>query len=123
MTSTTLLDAAARAFAMVSYSDGRLELTERARFGKFAAADPALSKLNQADVPDAWSEAIAEVQSSPSFGDALLAIRTTITSAVDKAVIMRTAQAALMADDRIEEQENVAISELAKALGLDPEAY
>jgi tellurite resistance protein len=123
MSSTSLLDAVAHAFAMVSFSDGRLELVERARFGKFCASDPALAALDQADVPDAWAEAIAEVQNSPSFGDALLVIRNAATTDMDKAVVMRAAQAALIADDREEEQENIAIAKLAEALGLDPDAY
>ena len=36
---------------------------------------------------------------------------------------MRVAQLALVADEKLESQENLAISALAEALGLDPKNY
>ena len=42
MAVSTLLDAAARAFAMVSLSDGNLSPSEEHRFARFVAGDAAL---------------------------------------------------------------------------------
>jgi tellurite resistance protein len=123
MAITALLDASARAFAMVAYADGNLALIEEARFAKFAASDPALQAMNREDVRDAWARAIKDVQTSPSFGSPLLAIRNEIVAAGDKATVMRAAQAAVVADLKIEPQENEAVRLLAEALDLDPDEF
>jgi tellurite resistance protein len=123
MTVSTLLDAAARAFAMVSMADGRLSPAEEHRFARFAAADARLGPATQADVREAWTAALADVQASPSFGAPLVTIRMETTMAEDRATIMRAAQAALVADGRLEPQENAAIRALAEALKLDPDDF
>ena len=63
------------------------------------------------------------MKASPSFGAPLITIRTEVASAGDKATVMRAAQAAVVADNKVELQENVAVRTLAEALGLDPEEY
>lgn len=120
---TPILLNAARAFAMVSYSDGNTSPAEQQRFARIASRDPALSTFGHAEIADAWAEASREVHAAQSFGTALVTIRTEITSEADKAVMMRIAQAAVVADGKLEAQENVAIRTLAEALELDPEKY
>jgi len=120
---TPVLLNSARAFAMVSFADGNLAPAEAQRFAKFAHNEPGLNHSGHADIADAWEQAAREVHAAQSFGTALLAIRTEITSAADKALLMRVAQAALIADGKLEPQENQAVSSLAEALGLDPENY
>ena len=120
---TPLLLNAARAFAMVSLADGKLAPAEAQRFAHMTSKDPVLGHSGHAEITDAWTQAAHEVHASQSFGTALIAIRTEITDAADKALIMRVAQAAVVADGKLEAQENVAISALAEALGLDPKAY
>jgi tellurite resistance protein len=120
---TPLLLNAARAFAMVSFSDGRLSPAEAQRFSRLAAQEPALSHSGHAEAADAWAQAAREVHEAQSFGAALLAIRTEVTDAPGKALMMRMAQAALVADGRLELQENKAVSSLAEALELDPRDY
>lgn len=118
-----LLLNAARAFAMVSFSDARLSLAEEARFARLAAAEPGLRDATQKDVRTAWRQAVKEVQASQSFGGPLVAIRSEISSIGDKHLLMRAAQAAVVADNKLELQENAAVKSLAEALGLDPESY
>lgn len=120
---TPLLLNAARAFAMVSFADGNLAPAEAQRFARLASKDATLGTAGHAEIADAWTIASNEVHAAQSFGAALVTIRTEITAAADKAAIMRMAQAAIVADGRLEAQENVAISSLAEALGLDPKAY
>ena len=120
---TPLLLNAARAFAMVSLADGKLAPAEAQRFAHMTSKDPVLGHSGHAEITDAWTQAAHEVHASQSFGTALIAIRTEITDAADKALIMRVAQAAVVADGKLEAQENAAISALAEALGLDPAAY
>ena len=114
---------AARAFAMVSYADGNLAPLEAQRFAAFANKEPGLNHSGHADIAEAWEQAAREVHAAQSFGVALVTIRTEITSDADKALLMRVAQAALIADGKLEQQENQAISSLAEALGLDPANY
>ena len=120
---TPLLLNSARAFAMVAFADGRLAPVEAGRFAAIAARDPAFASVGHAEVADAWIQASGEVHAAQSFGTALVTIRTEITSAADKAVLMRVAQLALVADGKLEAQENVATSALADALGLDPKNF
>ena len=120
---TPVLLNSARAFAMVSFSDGNLAPAEAQRFAKFVHGEPALNRSGHAEIADAWEQASREVHAAQSFGTALLAIRTEITGAGDKALLMRVAQAAVIADGKLEPQENKAISSLAEALELDPENY
>ncbi len=120
---TQILLNAARAFAMVSFADGRLAPSEAQRFTKLAEREPVLSVGGHAAIQDAWEQASREVHAAQSFGSALLAIRTQVTNAADKALLMRVAQAAVVADGKLEAQENQAIFSLAEALGLDPKSY
>ncbi len=119
----TLLLNAARAFAMVSFSDGRMSPAEAQRFARMASQEPALDHFGHLQASDAWAVASREVHEAESFGAALLAIRTEITEADGKALMMRVAQAAVVADGKLEAQENKAIAMLAEALGLDPENF
>jgi tellurite resistance protein len=123
MAISTLLDACARAFAMVALADGKLSPAEEHRFARFAAGEPALKSTAQADARAAWKQALKDVKTSPSFGGPLVVIRTEVFSPADKAVVMRAGQAALVADNKLELQESAAIRTLAEALGLDPEKF
>lgn len=120
---TQLLLNSARAFAMVAFADGKLAPLEAQRFAHLASKDKVLGTNGHAEIADAWTQASHEVHTAQSFGGALIAIRTDITNPEDKAVVMRVAQAAVVADGKVEAQENMAISALAEALGLDPKAY
>lgn len=122
MPPATLINAA-RAFAHVALADGQLSPKEADRFARVVAAEAGLAGSAPQLVTAAWEAAIAEVESSASFGGMLVAIRSEVTAAWDKAMLMRIAQAAVVADDRLEPQESVAVRTLAEALGLDPEAY
>jgi tellurite resistance protein len=120
---TPLLLNAARAFAMVSYADGTLAPAEAQRFARVAEKDPAFATAGHAEIADAWIQASREVHEAQSFGSALLSIRSEMAGDEEKALIMRIAQAAVVADGKLDPQENKAIGSLAEALGLDPSKY
>jgi tellurite resistance protein len=120
---TPLLLNAARAFAMVGFADGKLAPAEAQRFARIADNDPAFANAGHAEIAEAWETAAREVHAAQSFGTALVTIRTEVTEPADKAIVMRVAQAAVVADGKLELQENVAISTLAEALGLDPATF
>ena len=123
MAISTLLDACARAFAMVALADGEISPAEEHRFARFVAGEPSLKSSSQTDVRAVWKQAVKDVKASPSFGGPLVVIRTEVFSPSDKAVVMRAGQAALVADNKLELQESAAIRTLAEALGLDPEKF
>ena len=118
-----LLDAAAHAFALVSFADADLDPAEERRFASFVASDPDLKVASGEEIAAAWSWAVGEVKASQSFGAPLVSIRIAVSSAAEKACVMRAAQAAVVADGVEKEQEIVAIQALAEALGLDPKTY
>lgn len=120
---TPLLLNAARAFAMVAFADGKLAPAEAQRFAHLASQDPALGLAGHAEIADAWAQASKEVHEAQSFGGALVTIRSEVTTATEKAVLMRVAQAAVVADGKLELQENKAVVMLAEALDLDPTDY
>jgi tellurite resistance protein len=114
---------AARAFALVCFADGRLVPTESLRFHSTVASDPEFKSVPDGDIADAWAKAVKEVEKAQSFGGPLVAIRTDTKTEAQKAMIMRIAQAAVVADRELLAQENGAIFSLAEALGLDPAQY
>jgi tellurite resistance protein len=118
-----LLDAAAHAFALVSFADADLSPAEERRFASFVAGDPDLKAASKDEIAAAWVWAINEVKTSQSFGTPLISIRMAVTSASDKATVMRAAQAALAADGVEKDQEDMAIRAIADALGLKPDDY
>lgn len=120
---TPVLLNAARAFAMVSFADGNLAPAEQQRFAKLVGGEALLNHHGHTEIADAWSQASREVHAAQSFGPALLAIRTEVTAEAERALMMRIAQAAVVADGKLEAQENVAVSTLAEALGLETDKY
>jgi tellurite resistance protein len=120
---TPVLLNAARTFAMVSFADGNLAPAEQQRFAKVVGHEALLNHHGHAEIADAWAQASREVHATPSFGTALVTIRTEVTAEAEKALMMRIAQAAVVADGKLEAQENVAVRALAEALGLEADKY
>jgi tellurite resistance protein len=123
MSDTSLLAAAARAYAIVCFSDGRLTPVEARLFASFAGNDETLRSATAGDIEAAWSLAAAEVEASADDRASLEAIAACATAPKARAAVMRAAQAATVADDRLELQENAAVRRIAQALKLDPETY
>lgn len=115
-----LINAAAHAFAMVCLADGNLAWEEK-RFESFAATDPSLSSFSRSEATAAWQRAIKAVETSKNYAVPLAAIRGWVTDANGATCVLRAAQAAIIADQRIEPQENTAIRAIADALNLDPD--
>ena len=113
----------ARAFAHVSFSDGKIVQTEIKRFANVVSNEPWIASESPDAIAAAWEEAVREVKHAQSFGGPLLSIRTEMIDPQQKALMMRIAQAAVVADRKLEEQESGAIRMLADALGLDPNTY
>jgi tellurite resistance protein len=123
MTHRPLLDASAHAFALVSFADADLSPVEERRFASFVAGDSALKIASKDEIAAAWAWAVGEVKSSQSFGAPLVSIRIAVTTALEKTVVMRAAQAAVVADGVEKDQESVAVRALAEALDLNPDKY
>ena len=123
MTISTL-DAAARAWAVVCLADGRLVPLEERRFLSFAASDAAFAEMSPAEAAAAWLRAYEAVSGGPDYSRFLPGIADAVAGSVHApAVVMRAAQAALIADRIEAPQETGAIQALARAMGLDPAGY
>ncbi len=123
MPDTSLLAAAARAYAVVCFSDGRLSPLEARRFASFAAAEGALRTAPAEEIEAAWTAAVREVEATSDARKSLEAIAAFATTPSARAAVMRAAQAATVADRRVEPQEDAAVIRIAEALKLDPTAY
>lgn len=123
MAKLSLLEAAAHAFAMVSFADAEISPSEQRRFKDFVGGELDLKEATPDQTAAAWDKALADVEASQSFGGPLVQIRTSVSSTAERALIMRAAQAAVVADEVDEPQEDSAIWALAEALGLKPEDY
>jgi tellurite resistance protein len=123
MSSHALLNAAARTYVMVCLSDGRMVPVEDLRFTSTLAAIPAFRSMAPQDVKAAYARAKEAVTDAESFAAPIASIAAEASGAADKTAIMRVAQAALIADGRVELQENACVAMLAEALGLDPAAF
>ena len=114
---------AARAFAHVCNADGRIAEIEIRRFADVIKNEPWIANESPDAIALAWEEAVKAVEEARSFGGPLVPIRMEVTDPQMKALMMRVAQAAVVADVRLEDQEGIAIRMLADALGLDPDNY
>ncbi|MGD2133614.1 MAG: TerB family tellurite resistance protein [Maricaulaceae bacterium] len=123
MAKQPMLDAAARAYALVCFADGRLVPLEDRKFPSFATTDPALANFDAAAVAKAWSDAVKAVSASKDGKKVFKALIAEAKTQEIKTAAMRAAQAAVVADREIKPQEDVWVARIAEAFGLDPASY
>ena len=122
--SEQLEDAVAAAFAYVSCADGELAPAERERFLAFAEAEPGLATdAAQAAAGrfDARAAAFRE-DFAAAERDAFEVIGRVRGSAHADSVL-RAAQVAVVADERLADVEEAAVARVCEALGIDPAAH
>lgn len=123
MSTLSLLEAAARTYALVCYSDGRMPRSESDKFAAFAAGEASLARFSSLDIDVAWKGAVQDMAKLPAYADAIAAIASSTSNPAEAEVLMRAGQKALVADGRDEPQENGALHAIAVALKLDPDRY
>jgi tellurite resistance protein len=116
---TELLNAAARAFALVAMADARQAPAEAARFTRFVEQESALSGAGAC--ADAFQTACTQAAAAPSFEAFLPGVAAGIDTPQERALLLRAGRAALVADGVAAPQESAALRALAQSLGLDPE--
>jgi len=117
---TRLLNAAARAFALVAMADARKAPAEARRFALFVQREPALASAGASEA--VFETACAQAAAAPRFEDLLNGVAADLHTHEERALVLRAGQAAAVADGAIAPQENAALAALAQALGLDPAA-
>ena len=100
MSDAFLLAAAARAYAIVCFADGRLSPLEARRFASFASTEGALRTAAAGEIEAAWLEAVREVEAKSDVRASIKAIAARATTPSARAAVMRAAQAAAIADRR-----------------------
>jgi len=124
MSTISKLDAAARAWAIVCLADGRLVPLEERRFLSFVAMDKAFAGIPPTEAAAAWLRAFEAVSKGPDYRPYVAGIADAAAGSTEAGpMIMRAAQAALIADRVETPQEIGAVQALAEAMGLDPSAY
>jgi uncharacterized tellurite resistance protein B-like protein len=110
-----ILNASAKAFALVCKADTRLTAKESERFREFASGVLG----DESQVNAAWVEASAQAEAADDFSPLIDSIVAEKFSEDDKIAVLRAAQAALIADGQEHPQEVAAIDALAAALGIE----
>lgn len=118
--SENLVVAAARAHALVSLSDGRTTWLESHGFAARMRRDPAFTGVAPERLDEASSAAFAALKGDELFEDEAHAIALLLNTREEREAVLRAAQAALVADGANRDQENDAISALARAMNLNP---
>ncbi|MDX2235541.1 MAG: TerB family tellurite resistance protein [Hyphomonadaceae bacterium] len=117
--SDALLDAAARAYALVCLSDGRVDWPEDRAFASRMAHDPSFSQFEREDLEAAAAIAMGSIRGEQSFHEVARAIARLVDAPEEREAVMRAARAAVVADGGIRDQEERALEALAGALGFD----
>ena len=115
--------AVTRTFAYVACSDGELAPSERERFVGWAGAEEAVSGGPEqlAATFDAFAVELSEdfLAAEARYLESLRAARP---RPEQRELIVRSAQVAIVADERLEAVEEAALFKVCAALGVDPSA-
>jgi tellurite resistance protein len=117
-----LWSAASAAFALMATSDGEVAESERARLESWLAQHserPALHKEALAHF-DELAARLMSPDAERAHREAIAFLRACETKA-HRELVLSAARAALVADERIDEREEIALREVCAALQLDPE--
>lgn len=109
------------AFLLVAFADGHYDSSEERRFLSTLANHPALACVKTSALEEAYNSLIVEIEAD--FANAADSIMKSISAAKDDATacaaIKIAARGAVVADDRIAPQEEIMLSRIAEALGLE----
>jgi tellurite resistance protein len=117
-----LLRAAARAYALMCYADGRLAPAEQARFAAYLKSEDAFASCADTDIETTWKQAFRDVWRDGGYGPSLPVIAAAAVDEPARDLMLRAARAALVADHVLAPQEEGALAAIAMALGRAPEA-
>lgn len=119
-----LLRAVSGAFAVVACADGGIDNAEVERFAALVRGEPAFRGINPRTLELQFRHL------ATAIADDFVAGRTLALDAVrsvrghhDAQLVIRAAQIAIVADERIRDQEERALIDVCVALDLDPKHY
>lgn len=119
--SETMAFAICGAYLMVTFADGHHDVVEEDRFLAPLANDPALQKISAGDLTKAYNT--LTLKYAENYAEAATSTISTIKAAretIDAAdAIKKAAQCAIVADRRLERQEELVMNQIADALGLE----
>lgn len=121
----TLLRAVAGAFALIACADGHLADAEVERFLTLVEGQDALKSVSVEDLEQRFRKLSATFTAEYDLGERkateLVAAVRHDPEAVE--LVIRAAQIAIVADERLEPVEEVALTRLCRALEVDPSGY
>lgn len=120
-----LLRAVAGAFAIIACADGELAEAEVDRFVETVLASDAFAKVDASRLEGVFRDVCQAI-----FGDfeegrrhALAAVEGVKGDPAKAELVVRAAQVAVVADERLRAPEENALRQVCETLGLDPKAY
>jgi tellurite resistance protein len=114
--------ATAAAFALVACADGELATDERTRFERWLAEQAQPSELHRETMAlfDALARRLLGVEAEPARSDAAALVRACANTEQHE-LVLAAARSAIVADQRIDEREELMLRQICEWLGLDPE--
>lgn len=115
--------AACGAYLLGAFADARVERTEEARFLGGVVNDPAFRMFSPGELASEYTRLLAALGDDYDAAEAeiLGAIASVRNNRRAVEAIKVSARHAVIADQKIKPQEDVALARIARALGLDPE--
>jgi len=119
--SKTMAFAICGAYLMVTFADGHHEAIEEGRLMATLVNDPQLARIATTDLQDAYNDLQTAFLKNYSKAEAatLNAIKNSYNNQDAVDLIIKAARCAIVADRRIEGQEELVMNKIAAALGID----
>jgi len=117
---TSATTAICGAFLMVAFADARFDKSEEGRFLTTIANDPALAGIETKGLENSYNKLVTAFSDNYAGAAAtvLAAIKSISTEPHLVSAVKMSAQRAIVADDKIMGQEELALDHIALALGL-----
>jgi tellurite resistance protein len=117
-----LWSAASAAFALVATSDGEVADSERARFETWIKAHSSRTALHKEAMAhfDELCGRLLQTDPERAHKEAIAFVRGCETKQ-HRELVLSAARAAVVADERIDEREEIALRQLCQMLELDPD--
>jgi tellurite resistance protein len=114
--------AAAAAFALVASADGELAIDERNRLEGWLAEQAQPKALHRETMAqfDVLARRLLVAEAESARGDAAAMVRA-CADTEQRELVLAAARAAIVADQRIDDREELVLRQICQWLGLDPE--
>ena len=117
----SLADAVCGAYLLVTFADGRHDPVEENRLMATLANSEVTRSVGAMELEEAYNRLVAALDAdyAGTSETILAAIRTFTDDAAVRAAVVSAARCAIVADQKVQPQEELVLARIADALGLD----